>query len=262
VTRERWLWPIRILTVLIGLGVLASGIGSVIEVFGTRRHTQTTLITAPVHTLQLSDHSGDVVIHTGPANGGIRVQAKMTDVVSTAGHSETVTAGVLKIVDTCHSRGWLLNTCAVDFDIQLPPGIAVQASSGSGNVSVRGATRPVWSKTGSGDIHLLQISGPITASTGSGDITGAELSGRALQGKTGSGDISLKFIADPTTVKAKTGSGDVIIRVPDDRAGYLIGGNTGSGDRTVKVPKQPNLGRVITANTGSGDVFIARTGTD
>jgi hypothetical protein len=255
-TRENWIWPIRIVTILLSAGMVVIGTGSVVEFFATRVRSETSIVTAPVHALQINSTGGDIVVHAGPASGPIRVVSRVTSVFRNGQHTQAVSDGVLKLSGGCSQR-WVLDNCTVDFDIEAPPGTKLTTISGSGDVRVIGISGAIDTHSGSGDVRVLRVSGPITIRVSSGDVRGTQMKAGRVRARTGSGDVSLSFDTAPLNVNVKAGSGDLHVVVPQDGASYVVEGKSGSGDRKIEIPQQPNTARVIEANTGSGDVNVS-----
>jgi Putative adhesin len=172
---------------------------------------------------------------------------------------------VLTLPSNCHRGvlGWLW-FCSVHYDVRVPAGMQLDVRAGSGDVGANGIQAASLSlHTGSGDVDITAADVPqITGDTGSGDVDGAGLLSSSTVLKTGSGDVNLTFSHDPTTVQARTGSGDVTVRVPRDGAEYYVQGRTGSGDyhnRVRSLGEAPAAGtqaRFINAQTGSGDLTV------
>lgn len=140
--------------------------------------------------------------------------------------------------------GW--NNCRGTITVHMPPGMTVEADTGSGDVTVVGDTggKDVSADTGSGDVHLEGVMKNAKADTGSGEIF---LKGTAvdLSADTGSGGVSVEGTL--ATLKADTGSGDVRVRL--DKPALSVHLDTGSGDVEL-------LGGAadLYADTGSGGV--------
>lgn len=90
-------------------------------------------------------------------------------------------------------RGWLDlfrgGRVAVDFDIVVPQGTRIDASTVSGELAVEGTRGPLDVQSVSGDVRLADIQGPIRLKTVSGDISGTDVAG-ALDANSVSGDLS------------------------------------------------------------------------
>ena len=157
---------------------------------------------------------------------------------------------------------------SVSYDITVPAGTVVQASSGSGSVSVTGVSRDVQANSGSGDISVASIGGAATLRTGSGSISAKDVKqGASLS--SGSGNI-LAALSGQGDVRASTGSGDIqltgVIGLVQASSGsgnvHVNGKPTGnwklsaaSGDVRVQLPSEQ--GFTIDASTASGDFDVA-----
>ena len=167
----------------------------------------------------------------------------------------------------------------------------VNVDTGSGSVTISGVEGDVSADTGSGSIDLEGIYGSrLTADTGSGRVEGRNLSlgelrvdtgsGRiqideltaySIRCDTGSGSVRLGLLSDVDHLVVDTGSGSVVVEVPED-FGAELELDTSSGriqvdipDRVVAVAKRNYFrgtvgdgdGRVV-IDTGSGGVAIRR----
>lgn len=140
-------------------------------------------------------------------------------------------------------------------------GNTVRADTGSGNITLDHVKGNVRAKAGSGSIDATDIGGGFEAETGSGRVTleqtapgsvrvgtgsgGMELRGvkGSLDAKAGSGNIHAE--GDPTGAwTVHTGSGGVQLRFPSD-ARFDLSAHTSSGSVTVDHPVtvQGSLGR-------------------
>ena len=174
-----------------------------------------------------------------------------------------MTGTTLHLPSRCRgsSLDWLL-LCQVSYVVHVPGLTSLDVQTGSGDVVARAVSAGVLKlELGSGDLGVVGGQIPtLLASTGSGDISVlGSVSGRATL-KAGSGDLSVAFAQDPIQVTATTGSGDLDIVVPGDRAAYVVHGRTGSGDFGSHVDTSDTSPRSITAQTGSGDLTIRYAG--
>ena len=109
----------------------------------------------------------------------------------------------------------------------------VDATTGSGGVTLARIGSEARARTGSGRIELDEITGRVDAHTGSGGIRGARISG-SIVADTGSGSVELEQ-TNSASIEAHTGSGGVTIRVPA-QAAFDLRAHTGSGSITVDHP--------------------------
>ncbi|SMD08154.1 DUF4097 family beta strand repeat-containing protein [Lentzea albidocapillata] len=178
--------------------------------------------------------------------------------------------------------------CEIDYVVLVPSaGISLIGDTGSGDVTVEGLASvdfrtgsgrvvardiagDVKVKAGSGDFEGARIGGAVTADLGSGGILLDAIKGKALLG-TGSGEINGTSMASEViakadsgrielmlsvanSVRANTGSGEVVVRVPGGP--FKITGTSGSGERSIHVPTDPNASLELDLNTGSGEVQV------
>jgi DUF4097 and DUF4098 domain-containing protein YvlB len=118
-----------------------------------------------------------------------------------------------------------LHNVSIDYEIEAPANSYLDASSGSGNITIDSVGENAKLTTGSGNIHATGLQGGFTANTGSGDIYAEQ---------TGQGDV-----------KAQTGSGNLELR---NLNGGLRGG-TGSGN--IKVGGTPTAPWHLEAGSGN-----------
>ncbi|HEX7306883.1 DUF4097 family beta strand repeat-containing protein [Lentzea sp.] len=190
--------------------------------------------------------------------------------------------GTALVLDTCGDN------CEANYDVLVPSAdVTVVGDVGSGNAVVEGVASVEYS-TGSGDITTLDIAGDVKVDAGSGDFRATRVGGavtadlgsgrielNTVKGKllavARSGDIDGSFLsgdviadcgsgrveltmAEPRSIRANSGSGDVNVRVPGGP--YKITGNSGSGDRDIHVATDPNASLELNLSTGSGEVRV------
>jgi len=136
--------------------------------------------------------------------------------------------------------------------VTLPPGMALELDTGSGDIRVEGDTggRPVAADTGSGDVSVSGRVSGFKADTGSGDVR-ARLEGPCGEVAVDTGSGGIDFSGAAQSFKAETGSGDV-------KAVGLAGGatfDTGSGSVEAEFSTLA-AGSRIAADTGSGEVSL------
>lgn len=159
--------------------------------------------------------------------------------------------GTLRIKEEFNrgSRNWN-NRGKSEWTLEIPDGLTVDMSNGSGNIEIIGIKVELDARSGSGNVEIEDISGDSRLSTGSGNIYVKNLDGQ-LKASTGSGTIRVSEVVGDATVN--TGSGNI-------RANGVEGGlqfSTGSGNVDA-------MGVVITDHsrfsTGSGNVDVSLGG--
>lgn len=134
----------------------------------------------------------------------------------------------------------------------VPDHLAVQLKLGSGDAVVAGA-QSLDATIGSGDLTVSKIRGPFSGSTGSGDIDASDIGGLDLRA-IGSGDVTVRQVRGTARI-GRFGSGDIEIRTT--RGPVEIGAG-GSGD-----VKLTGIGGGVRIDAiGSGDIELADIGGD
>lgn len=218
----------------------------------------------------LAPKEGDGTLGFG-SKGSVDVEIELptgSHLEARTGSGDVVAEGRLGRVDAASGSG----------DLTFHDVESAELKSGSGDITVRAATRGVRAKTGSGDITLESATEGVDATSGSGDITlrrvGAEVRAKSGSGDigigtsfadlelmTGTGDVKLGAVHGGQ-VRAKTGTGDVSIAIALGVAAYLDL-NTVTGDVKIDLedadgPDGAEAQAGLTVHSGSGDIRITR----
>ncbi|MEU7743780.1 DUF4097 family beta strand repeat-containing protein [Nonomuraea sp. NPDC049158] len=224
-------------TIVIAGGLLASallltGCGLKDLAGPTNQDTVTYQVTDKVAKLQLKSGSGDTVL-TEYDGAAVRVTETLHWRNDKPKAEHKVDGDTLSVFYSC-PKGW--DSCSVDYKIEVPKGLQVDAEAGSGDIAMR------------------QLTGQIEANAGSGDVDASGLGTKKIFAEAGSGSIDLKFAVVPDSVELKSGSGDATLRVP--AGAYDVKTQVGSGDVQVSVDKDPASPHKVSLTTGSGDVSV------
>jgi hypothetical protein len=192
-------------------------------------------------TFTITGHVTALVIDGGASSITVTGSDRGTILVSQlASYSKTAPATSRRVVgDTLtlsYSCGGQL-VCGVQYDVQVPRGVAVRASSRTGSVT------------------LTSLAGDVDAQTDAGLITTNDLSSATVELKSNAGGIIAAFSAAPGSLSASTNIGSISITVPGALA-YQIHTHTYLGSSTVKVTKNPASKHVITASSDLGSITI------
>jgi DUF4097 and DUF4098 domain-containing protein YvlB len=139
-----------------------------------------------------------------------------------------------------------LHNVSIDYEIQAPENAFLDASSGSGNVTVEGVGENAKLSTGSGSIHATGLHDGFSAETGSGNIYAEQTGEGFVKADTGSGNLELRNLRGG--LHAETGSGNI-------KAGGAPTGDwkleAGSGNIDIWIG---NAAVTLDASTGSGGI--------
>jgi hypothetical protein len=214
---------------------LLAGCGSVGQLgAGTHHPPATTFtITARVTTLVVKGGAGSITVR-GSSRATIAVSQQSSYTKTPPATTHAVSGTTLTLTYTCPGEF----VCGVSYDIQVPRGVAVQASSASGAITLTSLTAPVSAQTTAGLISATGLGSP-TASL-----------------KSAAGGINATFTAAPASVHASTRVGPISISVPGS-ASYQVNTHTYVGSSTVTVRKSPASPHAITASSYLGSITIS-----
>lgn len=232
------------LTVLGGLLLallIAYGAYELIDI-GSRHSFDVSASYGGVRSLEVDGGTGDVHLTSAAAGSEVLVVEHVTEGLSTPDRRAARGAnGALHLSATCSVT--ISNNCGVSYTIAVPPGVAVTADSGAGDVDARG----------------LSATAPLKLSSGNGDVDAAGIDAANVTLESGNGDVTATFDRAPERVDASSGNGDVTLTVPN--ATYAVHASSGNGtvsDDTLRI--DPSAPRSITASSGNGDVTVQAAG--
>jgi hypothetical protein len=236
-TRSRALTPGRKAMLAVGglfaVALIAVGTWTAIQALGTTTETR--------H-LTLTPTAGRLIIHTNgdiqiTTSGGsdVQVTEQIKHSIGRPRLEETSTGEGVVLHGNCP---WYTSICGVSYQITVPSGLSVEATTSAGDITISGAT---------GNLRL---------SSSAGDITATGLRSDSVQARSSAGDVSLGFDVPPTAVTGHTSAGDIDVTLPAADGGYRVHVHTSAGDHHVTVPTDPQSSRVIDATTSAGDVEV------
>jgi len=223
--------------------------------------------------LEVLTHSGNVIVHGGPA-GSISIIGRIHvgDRWFNGGRKEDVQAieqnppisqnGNSVRIDYVNYRD-----ISIDYEVTAPPDTKLRTKSGTGDQTIEGIKAGANIETGSGDVRIRDLAGGIRIHTGAGNVRARGAVG-SFEAHASSGDISLEANGKGD-VRVETGSGNVELRGVDGglwassgSGDVRIDGNpssswsvkTGSGNADIKVPEQAAFD--VDLLTSSGSIVI------
>lgn len=211
---------------------------------------KTLSVTGPLN-LETNNGSGDVRISTGPP-GQVHIRGEF-EVHASPWESSSRAAEEFKNSPPIEQQGNFVRigrernqwrNVTVSYTIVVPAETELRASTGSGDLVVRGVRGLTRLRTGSGDTVAEDLGSDTEARAGSGDIQLTGVDGRA-DVETGSGDMVLDRVRGE--IRVQTGSGNIRIM----RAGGGVRAHTGSGDIEVR-----DAHGDLTIHTGSGNLEV------
>jgi hypothetical protein len=220
-----------------------------------QRETQVTTYDQAVLKVFFDGAGSDVTVHAREGTTAVTVRRTLhwTDTKPTA--TEEWTGDTLRITYDCPDWAFV-SDCGVDYSVDLPPSVAIEADISSGDISAFGPVGPVNLRTSSGDIQARGLTAAADVHTSSGDIVLEALESSTLVAESTSGDITIGYAKAPTTLKAYATSGDITVTMPRSEMTYQVRLDTTSGEHSTDIGNSDNGSGSITATSTSGDVRI------
>jgi hypothetical protein len=198
---------------------------------GTHESVQSFQVTAPVSTLDVTSHLGDITI-TGSSSNTVSVTEQMAYSSTLPVTSHAVAGGTLTVGYTCPAQA----VCGVAYIITVPRGVTVTATTATGAIRLSGLTGP-----------------SLTAKVDAGFIDATSLSVADASFTVDVGGVTATFTAAPQTLSATTKAGGIALHVPTT-TDYQV---SATGKSTITVPESTTSAHTITASTDVGAIQIA-----
>lgn len=189
-------------------------------------------ITGHVTTVVIDGGASSISV-TGSDRGTILVSQQASYSKTPPATSRRVAGDTLTLSYSCRAQ----LVCSVEYDVHVPRGVAVRAS------------------TRAGAITLTSLGGDVSAQTDAGLITANDISSATVELKSNAGGIIAAFSAAPGSVSTSTNIGAISITLPGAVA-YQIHTHTFVGSSTVTVRKNAASPHVITASSDLGSITI------
>jgi hypothetical protein len=257
---SRSLWwtvgaAITVAAILIGGFTVWNLLGRSTQHAETQQHTEWQGITRIVFA---DFEDSDVSVLAGQS-GEVRITRTFSWSTSKPTATEQWDGQTLQITNSC-GRGQFWTHCAIDYTVELPANVTVEAATSAGDIAVRGITGELRLSSTSGEIDVTDVSGPLTTRSASGGLTARGLTSKTVDIENVSGDVDLRFTAAPSSAAIRATSGEVAVTVPREQGPYRVATSTTSGDQQVTVEQSPTAVYTITVNTTSGDIRVANVG--
>lgn len=213
----------------------AAGCGA-LKKFGAASHT------APTKNFTITAHITTLVINGNAASITVTGSGRRTILVSQqAFYSKKPPATVRRVAGTTLTLSYscpVEAVCGVSYDVQVPRGVAVQAGSPAGSIT------------------LTSLAGAVTAQTDAGLITATELRSPTVRLRSTAGGIVAAFAGVPDSVQANTNVGPISITLPSSVA-YKINTHTVVGTSNISVRKSASSSHVVSASSDLGSITIS-----
>jgi hypothetical protein len=150
---------------------------------------------------------------------------------------------------------FLVDQCSVDLAVAVPSGIAVDASTDSGDITASNLGNLTLAAD-SGGVQVNGGSGILHLTTDSGDITALATSADTVDASADSGEVTLSFAQAASSVTVQDDSGNVVLTLPVDGPTYAVDAHSDSGNVSIGVPTDPSSAHSVSISVDSGNVSV------
>jgi hypothetical protein len=169
--------------VLINTGVALCVIALQVTGCGEVRYRDGVMASDPVKRIVIHGDVGVIELVPG-TTAKVDFAVRAPEGVSSVQHSET--DGVLQLIARCHTP----ILCAVDVEVQVPPGVAVEIDLGFGEVWATGVP-DLDISVGQGEVDV-DTTGRVTVQIGQGDARVVTTGSEQIRVAVGKGDIDVR----------------------------------------------------------------------
>ncbi len=234
---------------------LACGVLNAVTWLARQSETQTQTYRQPVSRIVLDLDTGDLTV-TPSGDDTVTVQRHLRWTLAKPTIEETWDGGTLRIRVRCAQFQFAINSlCGVDYVLQVPKGVDVEAHSDTGDTTVRDVEGSLRLTTDTGDIDVSNTPGTLWVRTDTGDVRASGLASSEVDVATDTGDVVLRFTRPPSRVQVATDTGDVSVAVPRGDA-YRVQTSTDIGSKNIRILQDVTASRTIIARTDVGDVDL------
>jgi Putative adhesin len=185
-----------------------------------------------ITTVVIANPAGNVQVTGGASALDVTERQSYRTMPPTSSH--TVSDGTMTLGYHCAT-----NDCGIDYDVQVPDGVAVQITDSAGNVI------------------LTKLNAGVQVSAGAGNITASGMSGGPARFTSDAGYVLVGFAGAPVSVYAESEAGDVTLFLPGS-ASYKVAASSQAGAVHVTVPLSNGAAdtSTVTAKSDAGDVAV------
>jgi len=236
--RTALLWPARVIGVIVVTFLVATGTASVIAEFFQQEGRTTRFIAGEVRRVVVSTDTGDVTIRLGVVGTRTRLEFTRIWSFSEPRADATLVDSTLQVRGRC-GRPIDIGACGVDIDLTLPPGVALDVS------------------TGTGDITLIRPDARVQARSSVGNVSVQDARAAEVVASSDVGNLDLEFAEAPDDVRVTTDTGNAEVIVPDDGTAYAVDATSDTGETKIDIRTDPGSSRRLEVSSAVGTVRIA-----
>jgi hypothetical protein len=250
-------FPRPVLIALIAVAVFIAAVAGTRAAGLVSEHTDTQVRSfTPAPTIVVSDRTADLVV-VAADRSDVRLTSRVRRSVWGGGHVHVKGAATgLHIDDGCDGIGdgipVVHHGCTISLRLEVPRSASVRVDSGTGDVRVENVAGADIS-SGTGELRATGVRGRLRLDASTGGIH-VESPATDIDATSATGDIEVTATSTPSSVRAVSDVGEVVVVVPDLTYAADIGSDVGDDKDLVK--HDPASPRRLYAHSAVGDVIV------
>ena len=203
---------------------------------------------AGLTSMAISAETGSVSVNSS-SSGAVRVEIKDNDAQKCRLTAKIEGKELILKAEKIKEGSFLSDSnCHAGFDVSAPAALALDAFTGTGDVSISGRSADVTVKSGTGDVSVRSISGDLRVGNGTGSLTG-DVCANNVRVDGGTGRVNLTGLCG--SARVDTGTGSVALqwkKVPPEGEARV---DTGVGSITMTFPREAQLNVKLDSGLGA-----------
>jgi hypothetical protein len=208
---------------------------------------------ADLAAIDIDNGNGSVTV-VGTDTDQVNVTAHVDHGWKKTGNYQQLEGDRLVLRTSCPS--FFSQYCTVNYIIEVPADLAINASSDNGKIIASDLTGDLTLDTDNGRVEVNRVNGNLTLRSDNGSVNGHDLRSPGVEADSDNGRVELSFLVPPRAVTATSDNGSVEVLVPEGPTEYRVDADSDHGSVAVGVDPSPTSLRTITAQSDNGSVRV------
>jgi hypothetical protein len=238
---------------LFAVATIAWGCYQLVSLVAHGRTTSPVSFPAGVTRLQIDTDAGHIELR-GTDGDTVTGERVVDRGLGEPRFSERVDGDTLVIRADCP---WYANhNCGVEYTLDVPASVAVDASSSGSGIETSGLLGPQTLDSSGGGITVVDPAGALDVDSSGGGITVRGARSAEVVADSSGGGVRVSFAEPPSAVDVDSSGGGVTVELPPGPVAYAVDAESSGGGRRVDVKTDPDSDSRIRARSSGGGVTI------
>jgi hypothetical protein len=238
---------------IFAVATIAWGCYQLVSLIAHERTRSEVSFPAGVTRLQIDTDAGHIELR-GTDGDTIRGERVIDRGIGEPRFSERVDGDTLVIRADC--PWWSNHNCGVEYVLDVPASVAVDASSSGSGIETFGLFGPQTLDSSGGGITVVDPAGELDIDSSGGGITVRGARSPQVVADSSGGGVRVGFAAPPASVDVESSGGGVTIELPPGPVAYAVDAESSGGGRRVDVKTDPDSASRIRARSSGGGVTV------